>query len=208
MIITCPECATRFMLDDADMPEDGRKVRCSRCSHVWHEDAPAAPVEQALPLVDTPDSEPAPDEPATPPAAETTPQLEAKAPESSETGGNKALVWILVILAVIGAGIAGFAVLMPNEFDKLIGGTSKPAKPAVVTTPGMVNTPAPEAPIEEPAVEAAPDAAPTSEAAPLPDAAPASESEPPTLPVDDEFGFSEEPDIDGADTLPLPPPVE
>ena len=40
MIITCPQCETRYTTDAASFPASGRKVRCSRCAHVWHQAAP------------------------------------------------------------------------------------------------------------------------------------------------------------------------
>ncbi len=35
MIVTCPQCSTKFSIEDDLMRPDGRKVRCSRCSHSW-----------------------------------------------------------------------------------------------------------------------------------------------------------------------------
>lgn len=40
MIITCPECETRYTADTAGFPASGRKVRCSKCGHLWHQAAP------------------------------------------------------------------------------------------------------------------------------------------------------------------------
>ncbi len=34
MIIECPECETRYETA-ADIPPEGRKVRCAKCTHVW-----------------------------------------------------------------------------------------------------------------------------------------------------------------------------
>ena len=45
MIITCPECLTKFRLDDERIPEDGVKTRCSRCQHVFPVQKPASPEE-------------------------------------------------------------------------------------------------------------------------------------------------------------------
>jgi len=39
MIITCPQCETRYTADAASFPASGRKVRCSKCGHVWHQAA-------------------------------------------------------------------------------------------------------------------------------------------------------------------------
>jgi predicted Zn finger-like uncharacterized protein len=41
MIITCPECLTKFSLDEAKIPEEGIKARCSRCQHVFPVAKPA-----------------------------------------------------------------------------------------------------------------------------------------------------------------------
>lgn len=35
MIVTCPECSKRYMLDDALVSAEGRQVRCISCRHVW-----------------------------------------------------------------------------------------------------------------------------------------------------------------------------
>ena len=57
MIITCPTCLTKLNLDDARIPEEGAKVRCSRCQHVF-------PIQKLSPLEQ--DSPPAPFPPAAP----------------------------------------------------------------------------------------------------------------------------------------------
>jgi predicted Zn finger-like uncharacterized protein len=36
MIVTCASCLTKFSLDEAKLPAQGAKVRCSRCKHVFH----------------------------------------------------------------------------------------------------------------------------------------------------------------------------
>ena len=35
MILTCPDCATRYFVREGSIPESGRKVRCAGCAHVW-----------------------------------------------------------------------------------------------------------------------------------------------------------------------------
>jgi predicted Zn finger-like uncharacterized protein len=47
MIITCHECQTRYQTDAAQFPREGRKVRCAKCGHVWHQAAPEPEVESA-----------------------------------------------------------------------------------------------------------------------------------------------------------------
>ena len=40
MILTCPQCSTRYQTDAAKFQPAGRNVRCAKCGHVWHQDAP------------------------------------------------------------------------------------------------------------------------------------------------------------------------
>lgn len=47
MIITCPECATRYDVDDDRFQPDGRSVRCAACGESWFVPAPA-PVEELI----------------------------------------------------------------------------------------------------------------------------------------------------------------
>jgi predicted Zn finger-like uncharacterized protein len=35
MILTCPECATSYFVDDSRIPEAGRIVKCTSCAHRW-----------------------------------------------------------------------------------------------------------------------------------------------------------------------------
>ena len=36
MIISCPECSSRFNIDQNLIPEDGRLLQCSNCMYKWH----------------------------------------------------------------------------------------------------------------------------------------------------------------------------
>jgi predicted Zn finger-like uncharacterized protein len=49
MILTCPECATRYEIDSAKFPAAGRKVRCKKCGHVWFQPGEGGEVEQPVP---------------------------------------------------------------------------------------------------------------------------------------------------------------
>ncbi len=44
MIIQCPSCMQKFNLAQDALGESGKKVRCTKCSHVWHASAPQATV--------------------------------------------------------------------------------------------------------------------------------------------------------------------
>lgn len=41
MVVTCPQCSKRYMLDEALIPPEGRQVRCLACSHVWRKTPPS-----------------------------------------------------------------------------------------------------------------------------------------------------------------------
>ncbi len=40
MILTCPNCATRYLVDPTKLGSGGRAVRCAKCRHTWHQDPP------------------------------------------------------------------------------------------------------------------------------------------------------------------------
>ncbi len=50
MIVTCPNCAKRYMLDDALLFKDGRQVRCITCQHIWRQKKEECSYQTTLPL--------------------------------------------------------------------------------------------------------------------------------------------------------------
>ena len=52
MILTCPNCSTKFKVKAGAIPPAGRKVKCKSCANVWHampEEEPAAVAPAAPP---------------------------------------------------------------------------------------------------------------------------------------------------------------
>ncbi|SFS04885.1 MJ0042-type zinc finger domain-containing protein [Sphingomonas jatrophae] len=64
MILTCPQCATRYLVPDASIGVAGRQVRCAACRHSWHQDGPA--IDPSAPAPQPTGQEP----PAVAPAAQ------------------------------------------------------------------------------------------------------------------------------------------
>jgi predicted Zn finger-like uncharacterized protein len=48
MIVTCDRCSTKYNLDESLLKEEGSKVRCSRCRHVFVAYPPSEPSEPDL----------------------------------------------------------------------------------------------------------------------------------------------------------------
>ncbi|MCF6178258.1 MAG: zinc-ribbon domain-containing protein [Geopsychrobacter sp.] len=68
MVISCPECSTRFRVDESKIPERGAKIRCARCKHIF---AVAPPAPAPEPVVEEPIQPPTePASVAAPPAVD------------------------------------------------------------------------------------------------------------------------------------------
>ena len=86
MIISCPSCETSFKVDAASLGPAGRRVRCSKCGHVWHAEpdagnAPAAPPPEP-PVQDKKTQER--------PASRHEPVLTARDPDEGDDGDGDA----------------------------------------------------------------------------------------------------------------------
>ena len=86
MILTCPQCATRYQVDGSKFPTAGRNVRCAKCGNVWHQ---LGPVPEPDPDAEITVEEPRRPAPAAP--IEVEPQVSAfVAPQARETSADVA----------------------------------------------------------------------------------------------------------------------
>jgi predicted Zn finger-like uncharacterized protein len=104
MILTCPQCSTRYHVDPASLGASGRTVRCAGCGHRWLA-KPPADAPQVVELNPVPAAAPAPSHPLTSPDK---PQSAGSANLAGWLVG--ALVVLIVASAVIGRNeiVAGF----------------------------------------------------------------------------------------------------
>ncbi len=90
MIVSCPSCATRYLVDPTALGETGRIVRCARCAHTWMEIPP-----DDMPL--RVDVTIAPSEPRPIPPGSNLPAL-SRPPRKSGWQGWAALAVVIVVM--------------------------------------------------------------------------------------------------------------
>jgi predicted Zn finger-like uncharacterized protein len=99
MILTCPQCSTRYHVDAASLGATGRRVRCAGCGNRWLAKAPSD-MPKVIEL--------------TPTAAEPTPRMwPIAAPDQARDRGSTSLVgWLVGVLVIL---IVASAVIGRNE---------------------------------------------------------------------------------------------
>jgi predicted Zn finger-like uncharacterized protein len=119
MILTCPECATSYFVDDSRVPTAGRAVKCSHCGARWtaRPEGLAEPARPASPAAGEAASPALPDVPAADellveeqeaePAAPVARRRPLSTPEPR--GGGKAMVWVASAAVAVGL-VAGLLV--------------------------------------------------------------------------------------------------
>lgn len=53
MIITCTSCHTHYEISQDAMPAEGRKVRCTKCKHLWHAMPESQQEEERQPIAES-----------------------------------------------------------------------------------------------------------------------------------------------------------
>jgi len=96
MIVTCPVCSTRYLVDPRALGGAGRLVRCASCSHTWQQ-APPADAPRRVDLV-------APQPELAAPAGGRV-QLPALSPPHRRS--SALLIPLLALLVLVGATAAG-----------------------------------------------------------------------------------------------------
>jgi predicted Zn finger-like uncharacterized protein len=125
MILTCPECATSYFVDDSRIAAAGRTVKCSNCGARWTA-LPEGAAEPAPPPKPAAATAPKPAPPAAAPLDEVvfegptpTPAAPRKAaPPPRGEGKGKALVWAGAAVAV--AGLIAGAIIFRADVVRLL----------------------------------------------------------------------------------------
>lgn len=147
MIIECPNCNTSFNVPDTAISSEGRKVKCSRCQHVWLAKSPETIIPSEEPKQEALDKETS-EQPAN--STEPVPQkTETSQPEASIKAGQtnsdestlpnskaersvdtnmantkspskkRIALSLLIILILLGINIAGIAIFMQDKLREI-----------------------------------------------------------------------------------------
>ena len=113
MILSCPDCSTRFAIDADKLGPDGRRVKCGKCAHVWFESAPEpADVEEDDPVLRVTPLDP--DEQSRIPVRNLPALHQAKKARGAKTGWIVSVVLLVAVLAVLWWGREPIARTFPQ----------------------------------------------------------------------------------------------
>lgn len=142
MILTCPDCATSYFVDDLRIPRGGRMVKCTSCGNRWRAFQDRADGEG-----EPPEGRPIADGPREPPAETAAPEVPvaappakpAKPPKPDKAPRSVGLV-VGVSVGVVLALVLGGAVVFRQPLSEMVPVTA-PAFAAIglpVNTLGLV----------------------------------------------------------------------
>ena len=111
MNLTCPSCATTFVVETEQLGPNGRQVRCGSCGHNWHQTAENGAEDSAPAATEAAPSEaaaaPVPAEPEVKPEKRARRRVPKPPRQKAARGGASLLIGWLLFLAVIGGLAAG-----------------------------------------------------------------------------------------------------
>ena len=105
MIITCPACSARYNLTAQQIGDQGRKVKCVKCEHVWHQE----PVEKKK-KAEKPKEKP----PIAPESTTVLSSIEADL-AADHAAHRKKMMSMMLIAAVVSFSLLGTAAYMMRE---------------------------------------------------------------------------------------------
>ena len=105
MIVTCPECSTRYLVDPRALGVSGRLVRCANCSHTWNQ----APPEDAPRRVEVPP-------PELEPLFGRGERVQLPVVAEPRRSSRAVLGWLVVVLILAGIGVGAVW-----ERDQIVG---------------------------------------------------------------------------------------
>jgi predicted Zn finger-like uncharacterized protein len=114
MIVTCPSCSVRYVVDPRALSARGRTVRCARCTHTWHQAPPAEPLPPVdappspAPVIETPAPQPSPRERVAPTVSQTD-RVQLPAVTRPRRAWRAALAWAAVVVVFAGLGYGAIA---------------------------------------------------------------------------------------------------